>query len=181
MNFQKAVKEDLQGIIALQRKNFIKNLTELEKKDGFLSVEFTEKQFMEMNEQSGIIVCKEDTAIYGYLCTSTPKFNRSFKLPSAMYDLYPQHTYKGKSLDQYPSLVVGPWCIERSCRGKNIFISMWGVLDTILPKEIELLTTFISIDNTRSLSAAIKVGMDKIATFQFDAKDFYLLAMLVNQ
>lgn len=36
--FQKATDEDLQGILDLQHQNFIDNLTDQERMDGFLSV-----------------------------------------------------------------------------------------------------------------------------------------------
>ncbi len=54
MFFQKASSEDFQGILDLQHKNFIHNLTDSEKKDGFLSVEFTKEQFETMNNQTGM-------------------------------------------------------------------------------------------------------------------------------
>ncbi len=177
MDFEKATSADIQGILELQRKNLIHNLTDAEKKDGFLSVEFTQQQFETMNNQSGIIVGKENGVIYGYLCTSTLEFNKLFALPSAMIALYPALTYKEKSLDQYHSVIVGPWCIERESRGKKIFVNMWNALHKIIINDIELLTTFISVDNVRSLAAAKKVGMEEVATFRFNNHEFSLLAI----
>jgi hypothetical protein len=176
MYFQKASSADFQGILSLQQKNFIHNLTDSEKKDGFLSIEFTKEQFETMNNQAGIVVCKNKEIIYGYLCASLPNFNKSFELPAAMIALYPRFSYKEKPLDQYRSIVAGPWCIERNSRGKGIFINMWNFLNEILAKEIELITTFVSIHNLRSLYAAKKVGMEEITTFEFNKKEFCLLA-----
>lgn len=178
MYFQKALSADYPGILELQNKNFINNLTESEKKDGFLSVEFTKEQFEIMNDQAGIVVCKDQGIIYGYLCASTPEFNRSFELPAAMIALYPRLSYQEKSLDQYRSIVAGPWCIERNSRGKGIFMNMWDALNKILTNDIELLTTFVSAHNLRSLYAAKKVGMEEIVTFEFRERKFCLLVKI---
>lgn len=176
MHFQKAQDIDLQGILDLQHKNLVDHLTDSEKTEGFLSVEFTKEQFETMNAETGIIVCKNNGIIYGYLCTSSPEFNLSFELPAAMIALYPQFYYKDKTLDQYRSIVAGPWCIERDSRGKGIFVNMWNALNKILMKDIELITTFVSIHNARSLYAAKKVGMEEITVFEFNKKEFCLLA-----
>lgn len=178
MDYKKASNTDFQGILDLQRKNFIANLTDSEKKDGFLSVEFTKEQFETMNNQTGIVVCKNNDIIYGYLCASSLEFNQSFELPSAMIALYPELKYKDRPLNQYRSIVAGPWCIERDSRGKNIFINMWRVLNEIVVKDIELIITFISIDNLRSLQAAKKIGMEEIATFKFKSNEFCILARM---
>lgn len=178
MHFQKASNADFQGILDLQQKNLAHNLTDLEKKDGFLSVEFTKEQFGVMNTQTGIVICKDKEDILGYLCTSSLEFNKSFELPAAMMELYEQLPYKGKLLEHYHSIVVGPWCIERNSRGKNIFLGMWNMLSEILTEDIELLTTFISTNNSRSLYAAKKAGMEEVTTFEFHKNKFYLLAKM---
>lgn len=180
MNYQKAIPADIDGILVLQNKNLIQNLSLDEKKDGFLSVAFTHEQFVKMNDEAGIIVCKENESIRGYLCTSTTKFNKAIALPSTIINMYSDVYFKEKSLDQYHSIVAGPWCIARECRGKNIFVNMWNALPDILAPEVELIVTFISIDNLRSLSAAKKVGMEEVSTFTFDGHEFCLLVTNSN-
>lgn len=176
MEFKKATDADIPGILKLQHENFVGNLTDQERQDGFLSVEFNQAQFKQMNDESGVIVCKDDSQIHGYLCTSSLAFNLPFALPAAMIALFPKCFYHGKSLDQYNVIMAGPWCIGREYRGKNVFIDMWNALGGILPKEIELITTFISANNPRSLHAARKIQMNEITTFQHDGKEFILLA-----
>jgi len=174
----KASSVDYPGILELQNKNFVSNLTVSEKKDGFLSVKFRKEAFEIMNTETGIIVCKDNENIYGYLCTSSPEFNKDFALPATMIALYPQLKYKGKSLDNYHSVVAGPWCIDNKYRGKGIFNNMWDALTHVLKNNIELITTFISINNPRSLYAAKKVGMEEITSFEFKENKFWLLAKL---
>src|SRR3990167_133803 len=176
MQFEKAEAADYSGILTLQANNQIKNLTAEEKSHGFLSVEFSKEQFIAMNNSTWIIVCKDKGIVCGYLCTSPPEFNKAFPLPAAMIALYPKINYKGKTLDSYHSITAGPWCIERSYHGKGIFVSMWNMLDKILSSDIDLIVTFISIQNTRSFYAAKKVGMEEVTTFKFGEDEFYILA-----
>jgi len=168
---------DYSGILHLQNKNQINNLTAEEKKNGFLSVEFSKEQFIMMNESTGIIVCEDKGIICGYLCTSLPEFNKAFPLPAAMIALYPQLNYKGKKLNSYRSVAAGPWCIERSYHGKGIFVSMWNAMNKILSSDVELIVTFISINNPRSFYAAKKVGMEEVTKFKFHKDEFWMLAM----
>ena len=176
MNYKKATENDYQGMLDLQNENFVMNLTDDEKKQGFLSVKFTKEQFNAMNKEGpGIVLCKDDDIVVGYLCTSSLSFNKAFALPAAMIELYPKTIYKNKALDQYHSIIIGPWCIKQNYRGKGIFLGLWKALYDILPKDINLLTTFISTDNSHSLYAAKKADMEVLTTFEFNKKEFWLL------
>ncbi len=175
MHYQQAGEADYQGILDLQKRNFVDNLSELEKQSGFLSVAFTREQFAIMNQQTGIIVCKDSDNVCGYLCTSLPEFNKSFALTAAMLDLYSKLSFKNQLLASYPSVIVGPWCIAQDHRGLGIFEKMWSCMNNILPKNIDLMTTCISTKNPASFYAAQKVGMKAISTFEFNQKEFYIL------
>lgn len=176
MDYEKATEDDYQGMLALQAENFIENLTAEEKAQGFLSVKFTKEQFDVMNkERPGVIVCKDNNIVIGYLCTSSIDFNKGFPLPATMIKLYPRIAYHNKNLDQYNLIIIGPWCIKKGYRGKGIFLGLWEALYNILPKDVNLLTTFISTDNAHSLHAAQKVGMEVLTTFAFNEKEFWLL------
>ncbi len=176
MNYQKASDTDYQGILALQHKNQLNQLTAVEKENGFLSVEFTEEQFKRMNQESGIVVCKDQHIVCGYLCASSLAFNKAFTIPAAMISQCAQLHYKKQPMDHYRSIIVGPWCVERSHRGTGVFSNLWHALNKILSADIELMITFISTQNPRSLHAAKKVGLEEIATFEFNQQTFYILA-----
>jgi hypothetical protein len=174
MEYRQATDDDLQGIVDLQHKNLIQHLTDAEKADGFLSVAFTKEQFKTMNDQTGIIVCKAGDRVCGYLCASSLEFNKAFPLVAAMMETFPKLSYKEKTLDQYPAIIIGPWCIASECRGQGVFLNMWSALNN-MRRTNELMVTFISTKNLRSYHAAKKVGMREISTFQFKGNDFFVL------
>lgn len=174
MEYLQATDNDLQGILDLQQKNLIQHLTDAEKADGFLSVAFTEAQFKTMNDQTGIIVCKAGDQVCGYLCASSLEFNKAFPLVAAMMETFPKLSYKEKTLDQYPAIIIGPWCIASESRGKGVFANMWLALNKMRCTN-ELMVTFIATQNLRSYHAAKKVGMEAISTFQFKGNDFFVL------
>lgn len=180
MQFSIASEKDYQGILDLQSRNYIGNLSDDEKANGYLSFEFTQKQFETMNNEYGIIVCKEQDKVLGYLCTSSVDFNREYALPAAMIRLYPQIYYHNRTLEQYNSIVAGPWCIEQYSRGKGVFPGLWNALTEILPKEINLVTTFIATNNPNSLYAAKKIGMEVVSQFKYNNNEFSILARGVN-
>ncbi len=57
---------------------------------------------------------------------------------------------------------------------------MWNALNKILADDIELLVTFISASNSRSLCAAKKIGMEEITVFKFQGNEFHMLAKKVT-
>ena len=176
MTFEKARNSDYEGILALQKQNFISNLTPEEKKQGFLSIEFTQKQFETMNKEIGIVVCKDNGRVVGYRCASSLQFNRAFPLLAAMIELYPTLKYHHKTLNQYNIAITGPCCIEKNHRGKGIYSKLWQELYKVLPSDINLISTFMSVDNPHSLAAIQKTGMEIITIFEFNQKKFMVLA-----
>lgn len=93
-----------------------------------------------------------------------------------MLALFPKLSFDCKLLSQYQAAVVGPWCVDKQYRGKGVFEGLWHALDESLPKHINLVATFISTKNPRSLSAAQKVGMAEVTTFDVAKQLFWLLA-----
>jgi hypothetical protein len=180
MDYCQATDNDLQGMLDLQNKNLIQHLTDSQKEDGFLSVAFTREQFKVMNEQTGVMVCKEGDRVCGYMCASSLEFNQAFPLVATMIETFPALTYKGKPLDQYSSVIIGPWCIATDCRGRGVFVNLWLALNKLLMHKADLVIAFISVHNLRSYHAAKKVGMCEISTFQFNESDFFLLIKALN-
>lgn len=102
MEYRKAIASDYKHIVELQNKNLISVLNKSEQANGFLSGSFTVEQFKAMNDDLCIIVCITDDTIGGFLCVSTPEFNKSFSLPSAMINCYPHLFYQKKTVNGLP-------------------------------------------------------------------------------
>lgn len=180
MQYRKASEKDYQGILDLQDKYLITNLNDEEKKNGFLSVKFSKKQFEIMNTDSLVVVCEDKDIIIGYLCASTADFNKDYTLPSTMIDQFPFITYQGKSLENYNCLIFGPVCIELDYRGKGVYAELMKTLIELLPKNIDVLVTFISAKNKRSLISTKKLAIEKLGDFTHMNQDYVLVAKFLE-
>lgn len=176
MQFRKAATEELDQLIILQNENLVSNLSAEEKADGFLSGAFTKEQFSTFNEQLGIIVCVEDGLVLAFLVTSTAEANLEYSLPEKMISRYSNVKFNGKPLSDFLSLVAGPVCVAKSCRGRGIFEGLYKAMPNIVPSEIELAVALVSVSNPRSMRAHEKVGMEKVDQFIYEGREFYTLA-----
>jgi L-amino acid N-acyltransferase YncA len=78
--------------------------------------------------------------------------------------------YRG-STDAY---VYGPICVDASARGFGIAGKMFEELRTLLPLREGIL--FIKANNESSLRAHRKMGMRETARYNFEGKEFVVLA-----
>ena len=98
--------EDLPEILRIQAANLVSNLSETERSDGFLSVAFSSRQFEEMNRDIPMVVADLGTRLAGYLCSSTLEYSRSIPLLSHMTGLFPEASFRGRTLDHYRSFFL---------------------------------------------------------------------------
>ena len=66
--FSLAQDRDFSAIVRLNELNFIKNLSESEREDGFLSAIFSLEQIAAMAGDLGITIATVDGALAGFLC-----------------------------------------------------------------------------------------------------------------
>jgi len=176
MNYRRALAEDLAGVASLQNDNLMTHLEPDKLTDGFLSGSFTEEQFSRMNDDLCVVVCLDADRVVGFLCTSTTDYNRQFGLPAAMIARYPHATYGGRPLSAFTSFVAGPVCVDKQYRGMGIFEGLYRALVGLLPVKYEVVVTFVSVDNPRSIHAHEKVGLKKVDHFEFSGREFVILA-----
>jgi len=56
-------KKDIDGILSLQEKYLYRNLTEIERKDGFVTTPFTVSQIEEIIGQNGVFIAENEKAV----------------------------------------------------------------------------------------------------------------------
>ncbi len=178
---RKATTKDLAGVVALQNLNLVSNLSEDQKKDGFLSGAFSEEQFAEMNQDVGILVSVDDDKVAGFICVGSVEFNLPYPLPKAMIEEFSRIQFDRKSLSTYECVIAGPVCVAREKRGTGLFDFMYGQVYKILPAHINMITTLVSKSNPRSLKAHEKVGMQIVGDFHYQGRDFVIMVRPVHQ
>lgn len=178
---RKATTKDLAGVVALQNRNLVSNLTDDEKKDGFLSGAFTVEQFAEMNQDVGILVGVEEETVIGFICIGSVEFNLPYPLPKALVEEFSRIQFDRRTLSSYECVIAGPVCVAKEKRGTGLFDFMYGQVYKILPAHINLITTLVSKGNPRSIRAHEKVGMQTVGDFHYQEREFVIMVRLVHQ
>lgn len=168
--FRRALNEDLAGVYELQVQNFADNLTESQKKDGFLSICFNLEQLKEMADDGIMIVALWGLRVVGFLSVQTCRYNLAIPIAKLMIDTL------SHSIEQDKTLVYGPVCIDSSFRGQGILEQMYALLTKEKISTYNTLITFVSTSNPRSIAAhKDKLNMTSAGQFEHDHGTFEIL------
>lgn len=177
MQYRRVREDDYKQIVALQNENLSSNLTEEEKKGGFLSTQFTIEQFRAMDEALGLVVAVDGIeTVTGYLAATTLAFNECMPVPAAMIRHCSQVMYRGAPLTSYRLFVANPVCIAKKYRGMDVFVPLCEKLLELFQRDHQLALAFISAQNHRSLHACQKkMHMQIVSEFTVGTGTFHLL------
>lgn len=183
MEYRKARPADFERIVALQNGNLRTALTPAEQAAGFLSTPFTSEEFRAMDASLAVVVCAEEDAILGYLCASQPECNRPalprgarIARPAAMLEAASRICLAGKPLTSYRCCVANPVCVAGPFRGKGISMGLFLKMLELVSGRCELILTFSSVENRRSLRAIGRMGGEKVGRFEYEDEAFWILA-----
>lgn len=164
---RRALDEDIPEVCELLKKNFVDNLTESQKKDGFLSILFTEGELREMADNGVMIVALFESRVVGFLTTQTCEYNLEIPIARTMVKIL------SDVIDEHRTLVCGPVCIDGDFRGLGILEQMYGRLALEAEGSYDTGITFVSDSNPRSIAAhRNKLGMTPAGQFEENGKVF---------
>lgn len=167
---------DFAQILSLQKQHLITNLSECQKLDGFLSIEFTESMLEEVVNDLVIIKAFTNEKLVGYRMAQTLKFNQRFPLIAAIIEKFPTLELGGKRLSTLRAFISGPVCIAKEWRGKGVNQLMFKCLLEHVQLNYDVGVTFVSENNPRSLAAANKNGFKLIDKINFLGKAYNIFA-----
>jgi L-amino acid N-acyltransferase YncA len=169
LTFRRALDEDLAGIHELLERNFAGNLSESQKKDGFLSIRFDGDQLREMADDGIMIVALSGSRVVGFLSTQTCRYNLTIPIAGAMIETL------SDSIEQQRTLVCGPVCIDSEFRGQGVFEQMYAHLIRESSGIYTTGITFVSAGNPRSIAAhRDKLGMTPAGQIEHEGATFQL-------
>src|SRR5690554_4642820 len=92
-------KEDIPGVLALQEKYLYRNLSEIERKSGFVTTPFTSKQIEEILEQNGLFVAENEAGnIISYAFAGSWKYFEQWEIFNFMVSRFPKLSFNGKEI-----------------------------------------------------------------------------------
>jgi len=181
INYRRASPSDYDGIAKLQKGNLLVNLSPQQAEDGFLFVEFSEKQFDEINRDLCVIVSESGNEIFGYLCGTSCRYGRQFPILETMLGRLSGLAIEENRLTEENTFIYGPVCIAKSARGTGILNGLYQALKEIAALQYCFCILFISDKNKRSINAHLKLGMNRLGVFEFNNGLFHIMGTSLNR
>ena len=181
IRYKRASPSDYEGILNLQKGNLLVNLSSKQAEDGFLFVEFSEKQFDEINRDLCVIVAESGNEIVGYLCGTSCRYGTQFPILQTMIGRLNELAIEGNRLTEENTFIYGPVCIAKSARGSGILNSLYQALKEIASLHYYFCILFISDKNPRSINAHLKLGMNRLGVFEFNNGLFHIMGASLNR
>ncbi len=159
-------KNDLKGILQLQKINLAPNLTEAEiQNQGFVTVDHSYDQLKKLNDHEKHVVAKDSEKVIGYLLAMTKRSRLDIPVLIPMFELFDTVSYKGKKISEYNYLVVGQVCIDKAYRGQGILDQCYSAYRKHYSTQYDFAITEIANANFRSLNAHRRIGFKEINTY----------------
>ncbi|MBI3065828.1 MAG: N-acetyltransferase [Deltaproteobacteria bacterium] len=178
--FRRAAPEDYPAILRLQSANYIASLSDEERKEGFLSAQFTLEQTAQIAEDLGTMVAVVDDALAGFLCAFRREFDTGSPVIAKMLDSYDRVTFEGRPLNSFNSYIYGPVCIAREHRRRGLLRGLYEAQKRDLAGRFEVGVAFVSRSNPHSLQTHVAgLGMTEVGDFELNGNVYAIVAFRV--
>lgn len=175
-----ARRKDYDSIVRLQAANYIENLTDEERVEGFLSAQFSSEQIAAIATDLGIAIVTNGTEITGCLCAFRREFVHGSPVVAKMLESYQDARFAGRALSAFNSYIYGPVCIAREYRRRGLLRGLYEFQKKHLTGRFEIGVALVSHSNPHSMQAHIAgLGMTEAGQFELDGKLFAILAFRV--
>jgi hypothetical protein len=179
--YRRAIRADYARILRLQSDNYFANLSEAERKEGFLSAQFSGEQTAQIAEDLGTTVAIVGDQVAGFLCAFRKDFETGSPVIARMLQSYDRLTFEGRPLSAFKSYIYGPVCIGREYRGRGLLRGLYEAQKKDLAGQFEIGVAFVSRSNPHSLSAHVAgLGMSEAGDFEVNRNIYVTLAFRVS-
>jgi hypothetical protein len=176
-HFKVAEIEDIPGVLALQDLYLVSNLSDEEKKEGFVTTPFSVEQLTEVIRQEGLFLAIDNGCIVAYIFGASWEFFSQWPIFNYMTSLFPELSFKNFEITTTNSFQYGPICIAKKYRGQGLIQPFFEFMRIHLLKKYPLSITFINTTNMPSQKAHInKLKWEVITEFPFNNNTYLALA-----
>ncbi len=176
-----ATRSDIPGVMALEERHYVGNLSESERADGFISVRHSAEWFERAIDRDGLhVAVTEDDRIGGFIAVIPPPPTPDPELPAvvrAMTELARTVALNGTPIATRRYALRGPVCIGAELRGRGVYTAFNAVTRAAYRDVYDVGVLFVAADNPRSLNTTTrKLGAQVLADFEADGRKFHFLA-----
>src|SRR5690554_1246355 len=175
-------KADIEGVLALQSRYLYSNLSNEERKKGFVTTPFTISQLEEILLEKGLFIAEtEDGKIVSYVFAGSWKYFEQWEIFNFMVSRFPQLFFQGKEITIANSFQYGPVSIEKEYRGKGVLNLIFEEMRLEFKKKYPISITFINKVNVISkIAHTRKLGWKIIDEFEYNNNTYIGLAFDMN-
>jgi len=180
ITIRKAEARDYPAIIKLQNANTPDQLSEEEKKQGFVVSSMTEDTLDAINKNLAVLIAVQGDELVGFVCLATTDPVPEHPVVKAMYDSFPQQIFNHKPLTEYRVFLYGPVLINQKWRGQGIAKKLFHAVKNFTENQYDLGAAFINDKNPHSLAVHIQgLGMTALTPFTCKNETFQLVVFTV--
>lgn len=171
-------KRDIPGVLDLQEKYLYRNLTEEERKGGFVTTPFTVAQLRQILKEKGLFVAKNEAGeIISYVFAASWTYFQQWEIFNYMVSRFPSLSFNGNEITTENSFQYGPVSIHQNYRGQGILNLIFEEMRLEFVKKYPISLTFINKINIISEKAHTrKLGWEIIDEFEFNENQYITLA-----
>jgi hypothetical protein len=170
-----AQEHDYPEIDALQVRHLFDNLSESEKKDGFLSALMSSEQIDAIAKDPGIAVSYRGSELVGFFCASHPHQWNGNPIIQALISTLSAPSVLGDRLHLDTTCLFGPMCVKPHARGTGVLLQLYQLISDSVRDRFATAIAFIAVENPRSLAAVSKFGWTPAARFLHNGREFHAL------
>jgi predicted GNAT superfamily acetyltransferase len=159
-------KNDLEGILHLQKANLPQSLTPAEiERQGFVTVHHSYEQLEKLNRVEKHVIAKHENNVIGYLLAMTQESKFDIPVLIPMFNAFNAIFYKEKKIAEHNYIVVGQVCIDKHYRGQGILDDCYNAYKKMYKKKYDFAITEIDATNSRSFNAHARIGFKQIHSY----------------
>ena len=162
-------------IAALQVRHLIDNLSESEKKDGFLSALMSPEQMDAIARDPGIAVAYRGAELAGFFCASHLQQWDGNPIIAALVSSLHRPSLLGDRLHLDTTCLFGPMCIRPRDRGTGVLLQLYALMSESVRDRFAAAIAFIAVENPRSLAAVSKFGWTPVTRFLCNGRSYHAL------
>ncbi len=162
-----ASREDLHGIIALQKANLPVNITAKEKDEqGFVTVVHSLEDLEKLHNIEPHVLAMDNDRVIAYILAMTSASREDIPILIPMFEVFDQVDYQRKTISSYQYLVVGQVCVGKSYRGQGVLGRCYDEYRNRYAKHYDFAITEVDVTNIRSLKAHQRIGFKEVTRYR---------------
>jgi hypothetical protein len=171
-------KEDLTGILDLQKANLLSVLTKEETlTQGFVTVIHSYGQLEKLNSIEQHIIAKQGNTIIAYVLAMTEHSKSDIPILIPMFNLFDKLFLNGRPISGYNYLLVGQACVDKKYRGQGILDHCYAAYKKKFAGKYDFAITEIASANVRSRNAHKRIGFKEIHRYYSNDKTEWCIVL----